>query len=126
MPHLRFALSAVVLLLATACGTAKAGDKCSATGFLCFDSSTALECKSAVWVSLPCRGAGGCKKASDTVTCDMSANVEGDNCASTAEGKGQCSADGTAILECRNGTMEKTSSTCRTCAVVGDSVVCNP
>ncbi|MEW5738268.1 MAG: hypothetical protein AB1938_05045 [Myxococcota bacterium] len=112
-------------LLASACGSPKAGDKCDTAGFLCESTTAALECKVGAWVSLPCKGPGGCKREGDTVKCDMSANVEGDACASTAEGKGLCTTDGMGTLECRNGVLVKTN-TCRTCAVTGDQVICQP
>ena len=112
-------------LLASACGSPKAGDKCDTTGFLCEGTTAALECKVGVWASLPCKGPGGCTRTGDTVKCDMSANVEGDACASTAEGKGLCTTDGLGTLECRDGKLVKTN-TCRTCTVTGDQVICQP
>lgn len=125
MHSLRFVFAAVIFVTAAGCSSAKAGDKCDTSGFLCADATTALECKVGAWVSLPCKGSGGCKRTSDTVTCDMSGNVEGDACASSAEGKGLCSADGTATFECRDGKLVKTN-TCRSCSIVGDNVVCQP
>jgi hypothetical protein len=116
-----FAFAASSLLVG--CGSPKAGDKCDTTGFLCADSTTALECKSSAWVSLPCRGPNGCARAGQTVTCDMSANQEGDACASTAEAKGLCAPDGLSTLECRGGVLVK-ASTCRSCSVVNGVVDC--
>jgi len=114
-----------VSLLASACGSPKAGDKCDTTGFLCESTTAALECKVGAWVSLPCKGPGGCTRNGDTVKCDMSGNVEGDACASTAEGKGLCTSDGLGTLECRDGKLVKTN-TCRSCTVTGDQVICQP
>ena len=122
---MRLALISAVLLLAAACGTPKAGYKCDTTGFLCADASNALECKLAAWVSLPCKGSAGCKRDADLVRCDMTANVEGDNCASTAEGKGLCTSDNLGTLECRDGKLVKTNN-CRSCTVSGETVVCQP
>lgn len=130
---MRFLLSVAVVslsLFATACGAPKAGDKCDTTGFLCESSQTAMECKLGVWVSLPCKGSGGCVRDGDTVKCDMSGNAEGDACASSAAGKGLCTMDGKATLECRedmsgNLVLTKTN-TCRTCTVTGDQVICQP
>jgi hypothetical protein len=123
-PQSLLVVSALVLF-AFACGSPKAGDQCDTTGFLCESNAAALECKVGAWVALPCRGLGGCKRQGNTVTCDMSANVEGDACASTAEGKGLCTTDGLGTLECRDGRLVKTN-TCRTCTVVGDQVICQP
>jgi hypothetical protein len=117
-------------ILAAACGSPRAGDKCDTSGFLCADAVTALECKTSAWVALPCKGPNGCKRDADLVKCDMSGNVEGDLCASSAIGKGLCTAEKLGTLECRddgqgNAKLVKTH-TCRSCAVSGDSVVCQP
>jgi hypothetical protein len=128
--QLKLVLLACSSLFVVACGTPKAGDKCDTAGFLCSDSTTALECKVGAWVSLPCKGVAGCTRTNDVVKCDMSGNVEGDACASSAVGKGLCAAGGTATLECRDdGTgaakLVKTN-TCRSCSIQGDNVVCQP
>ena len=114
---------AVLALFAAACGGAAAGDPCDKNGFLCASPNAALECKAGVWVSLPCRGPTGCARVVDTIKCDMTQNNAGDNCASTAEGKGLCNPIGTATLECRQGVLVQTN-TCKTCSVSGDQVVC--
>ncbi len=108
-----------------ACGSAGEGRKCNTNGFLCADPTAALECKGMIWVSLPCKGANGCKRVGDVVSCDMSANDEGDNCASSAQGRGLCTKDMKGTLECRDGKLVKTN-TCRSCAVTGDQVICTP
>ena len=115
---------AVLALVAAACGGGKEGDSCDKSGFLCADKTAALECKVGKWVKLPCRGPSGCEVANDVVKCDMTANQAGDSCASTAEGKGLCLGS-TATLECREGTLLQTN-TCKTCAVSGDQVICQP
>jgi hypothetical protein len=123
----RLALSAALTasMVLTACGGAKQGATCSTNGFLCADTTAALECQGGTWVSLPCKGTGGCKREADVVKCDMSADEEGDNCASTAQGRGLCTKDGLGTLECREGKLVKTN-TCRSCMVNGDQVVCSP
>jgi hypothetical protein len=109
-----------------ACGSSAAeGGKCDTNGFLCADATAALECKSNLWVKLPCRGPTGCKREGDVVKCDMSLNEEGDNCASSAQGRGLCTPDMKGTLECREGKLVKTN-TCRSCTVTGDQVVCSP
>jgi hypothetical protein len=55
----------------------------------------------------------------------MRGNLEGDACASTAQGRGLCTADGMGTLECRSGTLVKTN-TCRTCTEDMGMVVCTP
>jgi hypothetical protein len=112
-------------LFAVGCAPPKANDTCNVTGFLCENGNAALECKVGKWVSLPCRGVNGCKRDGETVRCDMTANVEGDACASSAERKGLCTGDGKATLECIDGSLKKTN-VCRTCSVSGETVVCQP
>lgn len=111
------------LSLGVACGSAKAGGSCSQEGFLCQDTQTALECRIGVWLALPCRGPGGCTVASGAVTCDMSGDMAGDACASTAEGKAICTTSGNATLQCTNGSLVQ-SNTCTTCTVSNGQVVC--
>ena len=107
------------------CQAPTPGVACTSAGFLCYDATTAMECRVGVWLALPCRGPSGCANSSGVIRCDMSANLEGDACASTAEGRGLCTTDGRGTLECRSGTLLKTN-TCRTCTVSGDQVVCQP
>jgi hypothetical protein len=102
-----------------------AGSACTAAGFDCQDSATALECQASLWVALPCRGPSGCARAGATIQCDMSRNLAGDRCASTAEGRGLCTADGLGTLECRSGALVKTN-TCRTCTESGGQIICTP
>lgn len=114
-----------VFSLLSACGNPRAGEKCTEAGFLCESASSALECKVGVWTALPCRGPDGCARTGDTVSCDMRGNVENDLCASSAEGKGLCTADNQGTLECRQGVLLKTN-TCRTCTVANGLVTCTP
>ncbi|MBL8952354.1 MAG: hypothetical protein JNK82_16360 [Myxococcaceae bacterium] len=98
---------------------------------------TALECQLGTWTALPCRGATGCQRTGNTITCDMSANQESDSCASSAVGSGLCTVDGKATLECRNdpatgkNSLKKTN-TCMSCSIQRnmttqkDEVVCQP
>ena len=121
----RLSLVLVSALSLAACGTASEGGACDTNGFLCQDATAALECRGGAWKKLPCRGTNGCKKEQDVVRCDMTGNLENDACASTAEGRGICTADGLGTLECRQGTLVKTN-TCRSCTITGDQVVCQP
>ena len=112
-------------LLFAGCGpSGKAGEPCDKVGFLCQDAATALECRNGAWVALPCKGAGGCAVSGGNVQCDMNGNTAGDACASTAEGKGLCSADKKATLECRSGALVQTN-VCASCSTTADQVVCN-
>lgn len=101
------------------------GGACAQVGFFCFGPSTALECKVGRWVGLPCRGPRGCMTDGGATSCDMTGNLEADACASSSEGKGLCTADGGGTLECQSGVLVKTNI-CRTCAVSGDVVTCQP
>jgi hypothetical protein len=117
-----FVVSSLIL---ASCGGARVGDPCSSSGFWCESANAALECKVGKWVSLPCKGGNGCKREGDVVRCDMSGNTEGDACASSAERKGLCTADGKATLECIDGVLKRTN-VCRTCMVSGETVLCQP
>lgn len=121
----RASLVAFLSLFSFGCGSPASGDSCNATGFLCESIASALECRLGVWTSLPCKGGNGCKREGDIVKCDMTGNAENDACASSAEGKGLCTADGQGTLECRDGKLVKTN-TCRSCSVSGDFVTCQP
>lgn len=119
-------LSSLLLgsLLLSACGI-NAGDSCEGSGFVCSSETEALECRDKVWRTLPCRGPGGCAESGNAITCDMKGNVGGDACAASAEGKGLCTADGKAILECRMGTLVQTK-TCSVCTMSSTQVTCQP
>ncbi len=118
------AVSVVGSLLLAGCGQS-AGDSCEGGGFVCQEDVLALECRAGVWREVPCRGPLGCRETDDAVRCDTSNNRAGDACASSAEGRGLCRADGLAVLECRQGVLEETAS-CSSCAVNGDQVTCQP
>ncbi|WP_224362253.1 hypothetical protein [Hyalangium versicolor] len=107
------------------CGGPDVGDSCETTGYVCLDEKQALECRQGVWRALPCRGALGCLESSDSIRCDTSANVAGDNCANSAEGRGLCRADGLAVVECRMGVLVETES-CQACTQDGTQIVCQP
>lgn len=125
MRRLALLLCALSLPMLACGGAAAAGSKCDTNGFLCADTTAALECKNGLWVKLPCKGPNGCKREGDVVKCDMSLNEENDACASSAQGRGLCTKDMMATLECREGKLVKTNP-CRTCTVSGDQVVCTP
>src|SRR5262245_7485394 len=101
--------SLVFAFVLSACGSVSPGGPCNSSGFLCSDTTTALECQLGKWVALPCRGPMGCQRTGDTIKCDMSGDMEGDACASSAVGSGLCTADGKATLECRNNPMTGTN-----------------
>jgi hypothetical protein len=122
---IQLALVASLSVFSFACGSPTAGEQCSQTGFLCESAASALECRVGTWASLPCKGPNGCKREGDLVKCDMTGNSEGDNCASSAEGKGLCTSDNAGVLQCRDGKLVKTN-TCRSCSVSGDVVTCQP
>lgn len=122
----RFALIASLGLFAACGGGGKEGEKCNTDGFVCADTSTALQCFGGVWVGLPCRGADGCKRVGDSITCDMNGNVVGDTCATSVDERaGVCAPDGMALLQCRDRKLVATQ-TCRSCSVVDGTVKCQP
>jgi len=125
MKPLRAVLLVLVGSTLFACGGPHAGGSCSKAGYLCADGANALECRSGQWVHLPCRGSGGCVQTAETVSCDISANQLGDNCASKEEGAGMCSQDGKAIYGCRDGVLVQTN-TCSACTASSTKVTCTP
>jgi hypothetical protein len=110
-------------LFLSGCGGPDAGDSCNVSGYICRDEQAALECRQSQWRALPCRGGLGCQESSGTIRCDTSANVAGDNCALSAEGRGLCRADGLAVLECRMGVLVETEA-CLSCSQSGPQIVC--
>jgi hypothetical protein len=111
-------------LFLSGCSGPADGDTCQSSGYICSDKTEALECRQGRWRALPCRGGLGCQESSDgTIRCDTSANVAGDNCALSAEGRGLCRADGLAVLECRMGVLVETEA-CRSCSQSGSQIVC--
>lgn len=112
-------------LLLSACGV-KAGDPCRGGGYTCASEKEALECRDKEWRALQCRGAAGCSEATDdTIRCDMNGNIPGDACAASAEGRGLCTADGKAVLECRMGVLVLVK-TCSACVSDDTRVTCQP
>jgi hypothetical protein len=111
-------------LLVSACGSS-AGEPCKGSTYTCASETEALECRDSVWRAVPCRGPSGCEGLAGTVRCDIRRNVAGDGCAVSAEGRGLCTADGKAVLECRMGTLVQVK-TCGACSVAGDVVTCAP
>ncbi|MET0402636.1 MAG: hypothetical protein ABW123_09545 [Cystobacter sp.] len=126
MKNRSWVLSSLLLgsFLWSACG-AKAGDSCKSETYLCSSEKEALECRGAVWRALPCRGGSGCSEESGSVVCDMRGNLDGDACASSAEGRGLCTDDGKGVLECRMGSLVRVRS-CGTCTMDSALVTCAP
>jgi hypothetical protein len=116
-------LPLVGFLVLAGCGGPGAGDSCNSSGYICHDKQEALECRQGQWRALPCRGGLGCQESSGTIRCDTSANVAGDACALSAEGRGLCRGDGLAVLECRMGVLVETEA-CSTCTQSGSQIVC--
>jgi hypothetical protein len=119
-----FLLPLLGSLVLSACG-AKAGDKCQGNDYTCSSEKESLECRDHAWRALPCRGPAGCTEQDQTVRCDLTGNVEGDACAASAEGRGLCTADGKAVLECRMGKLVQVK-TCGTCTMDSARVTCQP
>lgn len=113
------------VLFLSGCGGPSVGDSCQSSGYVCQSDTEALECRQNQWRALPCRGGLGCHESDGSIRCDTSANVAGDNCALSAEGRGLCRADGLAILECRMGVLVETQS-CSSCTQSGSQIVCKP
>jgi len=122
---MRILLVFTAVLLACGGTVPKPGDACSRKGYYCKDATTALECRDERIVELPCRGPEGCRDSGGQIQCDMSANLEGDLCATSSDGQALCTQNGTVVLECRQGAFSKTN-TCSSCTVQDNQVVCSP
>src|SRR6218665_1366322 len=120
--HVLFSLLGSLLM--SACGV-NAGDACKGSSYTCSSEKEAFECRDSVWRAVPCRGASGCEESSGSVSCDMRGNPGGDTCAASAEGRGLCTADGKAVLECRMGMLVQVK-TCGTCTMSNTLVTCAP
>jgi hypothetical protein len=133
---LRLSLLLLALLPAAAC--TRAGGACSGSGYRCEDPESALECRDGGWTVLACPGPSGCVvgqaelpcSSGDggtcvgaAVACDMTGITAGEACATSANGRGLCSADGKSLLECRDGTVLRTRA-CDQCSVTGSEVQC--
>jgi hypothetical protein len=119
------AAAVLAVVLGGACAPPEEGTPCQGTGYRCYDQYGALECRSGTWVYIPCRGTGGCHRDGNQITCDVSLAQIGDNCPSSMEGAGVCSVGGGALYICRSNKFE-VASTCRTCTVSGEQIVCQP
>jgi hypothetical protein len=124
-PLLKPLVVAGLVAAAGACGAAEEDKPCEGTGYRCRDPYSALECRDGIWVYLPCRGPGGCHRDGNQITCDVSLAQVGDNCPSSMEGAGVCSVGGGALYVCRSNRFEL-ASTCRTCELSGEQLVCQP
>lgn len=120
--QLILAISLLLLCGASACGP-KLGARCHEESSVCQDTHAALECREGAWVAIPCRGQNGCKRQGNIVSCDMMGNQLGDLCASTAEGKALCTADGMGTLRCISGQL-RAESACASCSIQNDVVSC--
>ncbi|MDC0707334.1 hypothetical protein POL68_02520 [Stigmatella sp. ncwal1] len=119
-------LPLVGCLFLSGCGDDPAdGKECESSGYVCSSIAEALECRQGQWRAIPCRGALGCREADNAIRCDTSANRAGDNCGTSAEGRGLCRVDGLAVLECRLGVLVEVEA-CRTCTETETQVICQP
>ena len=81
----------------------KVGDKCQTGQGACLDAKNELSCQSGVYISMPCKGAKGCDVSGSKVTCDISANLDGDPCSTEDEDLGACAGDKKSMVACNKG-----------------------
>jgi hypothetical protein len=94
---------AATFVVAAGC-SAKAGDACK-SGAVCLDGETQLVCDGGTYLASPCRGKAGCRVEGASVLCDTSGNRVGDPCAAADENEGDCTPDGSALMECSKGSF---------------------
>lgn len=96
----------------------KAGAGCDEGSAWCSNSTTALSCRDGVVTAFACPGPAGCvRDSSRHARCDQSMGaVAGGLCLADQEGHGQCSLDGSSLLQCTRGAWVQTAcasgSTC--------------
>jgi hypothetical protein len=79
----------------------RGGDPCEKGKAACLDPQTELECQAGRLVAAPCRGPKGCAVSQGVQTCDFSANVAGDSCATIDEEVAECAPSKKARVVCR-------------------------
>jgi hypothetical protein len=96
-------ISAIIVglfLTMSGCATPGVGSVCKDHVAYCH-GTTALSCQEGKLAAYECTGSQGCSLTAGVVTCDQSTNaVAGSACLPGYEGLGQCTADGSGILEC--------------------------
>lgn len=86
----------------------KSGDPCSADdegAATCTNQDGMLACHAGSYALLPCRGSRGCVNAEGRALCDTSVAEPGDACHD--ENLKGCSSDATAVLICRQHSMQR-------------------
>lgn len=119
-------------------GPSAAGKPCPPGTLDCLDGTTLLDCGTVNpadggvasptpgrWFAVPCQGPAGCSASGTTVSCDFAMRPS-QACPSRFEGQGDCSLDGTHVLECRGGAVLKTYDCARGCKVQNGLVICMP
>ncbi len=97
----RAALLVFAALPALACKPG-VGSKCDKGDARCLDGQRSLACENETFIEVPCRGKQGCSQQGELVSCDISANREGDRCSIDEQGSAVCK-DGQTLLTCRGG-----------------------
>ncbi len=94
---------AISLLLAPGCSP-KPGKSCDEKDKpVCFDKTTALECKGGTWQAAPCLGPSGCESDGANIACDVTLAKGGDICREKDEKRYSCTTDKKTQLRCKSG-----------------------
>lgn len=80
------------------------GDDCKPTDIRCVDPRTELACQKGVFISVPCKGPGGCREDGERLSCDVTGNAEGDACSTDEDGTATCIGADRRIT-CRGGKL---------------------
>lgn len=95
---------AVVVLLALGCNKKpKVGDKCENGMRACVDAVSGLYCAAGAYQQDTCRGPKGCAEDKGIVSCDITANNDGDPCPAALDGYSVCRADRKTRAMCKGG-----------------------
>ena len=88
----------VLTVVVTAGCSPKVGGKCSGTGAVCTDRTSALFCADGTFTAVTCRGEKGCAQNGTVVDCDESIAAEQDGC--NAPDAVACTKDHKEALRC--------------------------
>ena len=99
----RSAMLLIAALLIACSKKPKVGDKCDNGTRACMDATHGLYCANGVFQADTCKGPKGCFEEKGLATCDITANVDGDECPAVLDGYSVCRVDRKTRAMCKAG-----------------------
>lgn len=96
-------LLSILILACSKTSSSDANGPCENGKRSCRDKSTSLYCANGKWQTDTCKGDRGCYEDKGMVSCDITANVDGDVCPAAMDGFGACRADRKSRAVCKSG-----------------------